>query len=209
MALANVLWSGGFDSTYLIIQHLNNNDTVQPYFMRFAGNPLFDYEQQVQDSIRKKLKKSENLLSAILWNVDLMVSTTELVIQLQQYKKIGMRFRLPSQYSIFRICKDISGVTDNIELGVVMHDKAHTYLNYKQSTDVDFFNGFTLPIIGYTKIQLWNNLTTDDQKILQNTVSCRKISADHKKCKERGIANIKQCDCCNGEEFLNLGECDG
>lgn len=64
--LVKVLWTGGSDSTYRILELSKKNVTIQPYYVVNKGRPSLDNELKAMDKIRDLIIKKETTKALLL-----------------------------------------------------------------------------------------------------------------------------------------------
>lgn len=65
-SIVNILWSGGWDSTYMLIQQLQKGKIVQPVYIVFNKRLINDLELKAMDTIRNNLLKINKFKDKIL-----------------------------------------------------------------------------------------------------------------------------------------------
>ena len=63
MRKINILWTGGLDSTYRILELSMQDVTIQPYYLA-SVNPSTKYEIRAIEELTEIIKKKENQLNA-------------------------------------------------------------------------------------------------------------------------------------------------
>ena len=193
-----IFWTGGFDSTFRLLQLVNENTSqkIQPIYFRYNIDNINenakigmrrsqDVEIQTMDKIRGLLKSDKILPTIIIDKEEKYFLKTYLSMLWLRYKKIVRRAKCQigslAQYSVENNL--------NIEIGIIetdyMRTKLFPYLDkindtYKinlQKTKTNFalkiFKNLEFPIIDYSKSDIFE----ESQKmgwleILKQTWSC-------------------------------------
>ena len=170
----NLLWTGGWDSTFRLLQLLlEKKREVQPYYLVSGIRKSTDIEIRTMDKIKEKLFKSypftQNLLLSTRYvneaevKIDHSISESYEIIKTQNY--IGNQYVIIANFG-----KQF--LMDGLELCIHLDDKAHEVLKpYAAVMSEDeqacrllecnspthlyqLFGYFTFPIFNYSKIDM-------------------------------------------------------
>lgn len=217
-----MFWSGGFDSTALLLSLINRAYVVRPIYMYHSGGTnsvKCRLEVEAQDRIRAHIKKknpamAERILESDIWDYDILQNTpavTQLSSTLEELcAAIGISF----QYGALRFCRDAHNYPKDppIALSVVSHDElwatseALKARNGAASALERFFEGFEFPIWNKTKLDLWEEAGEFGQEILLMTFSCEFADrhAFSKTCLDVGLSYTERCLPCKRRlQFLH------
>ncbi len=112
--ITNVFWTGGWDSTYMLIKLLKQNKTVQPIYVIDNGRASRNNEMLAMAEILKHL---ENLGGEVLPIVQININEIKENEEISNsYKNLCKKVRLGSQYDwIARLALEYPGIAMGIE----------------------------------------------------------------------------------------------
>lgn len=175
MELVNILWTGGWDSTFRVLILSEKKVTIQPYYYSF-GRPSEILEintvKKITDVIRNK-KTTKCILKDLI-----VISNNDLNSNENEYKEAFNKLRkeefIGSQYvKLAMLSRQLQG----IELGIHRDDKAFKFINKycslrkvndreigeyyeidaesSKNRDVSFlFENFRLPMLDLSKVEM-------------------------------------------------------
>lgn len=205
--LVNVFWTGGFDSTALVLRLLKQGKTVQPFYMKHSeGWGKCELELEAQKEIRDYIGHPPGLLKSLIWDHDqllLVPSNKKLAHALDE---LALALQISFQYSAIRFCRDaIDYVGNSIALGIVEYDElweriVSTNAQGSQAlyskTLMNFFTGFDLPLFNNSKKALWMEATPQDREVLKKTYCCEQLTNDRRSCTDRKVSFEHRCAPC-------------
>ena len=129
----NILWTGGWDSTYRILCLMNKEVSIQPYYLK-DNRKSEDYELKAIEKITKEIRnhslKKCTLLDLITLDVSEIAEDKEIT---NAYKNILKNDYFGSQYDwLARFANTIK----NIELAIHQDDKAFLIIKKYGNTKV-------------------------------------------------------------------------
>lgn len=154
---ANVLWTGGWDSTFRVIQLARAGRTIQPYYVINTNRESTNNEIATMAEIRGMLtaKYPECTIHPVKY-VDLssVYPKTEYV---DAYERLAAQSYIGSQYSYLSA---LAAEVDGLELCIHEDDKAEFFIKklHEENTDDKdihlIFGKLSYPILEYTKIKM-------------------------------------------------------
>lgn len=167
---ANLLWTGGWDSTFRLLDLvLIRKRPVQPFYVVSPVRKSSELEISTMDKIRNLLyeKHPESrplLLPAVYKKVE-EIKTDDAITQ--QYKRLAASQHLGNQYDFLARFADEAGI-DALELSIHKDDHAQKFLqayvvkegdNYRLQDnpsyeDLKLFKHFRFPILELTKLDM-------------------------------------------------------
>lgn len=116
-SITNILWTGGWDSTYMLIKLLKKNKTVQPIYVVDDCRSSKNYEKIAMSKILKQLENFDNFGGTVLPIIQVDVNEIEPNEQISKsYKRLCQTVKLGSQYDwIARLAVDYPGIAMGIE----------------------------------------------------------------------------------------------
>jgi 7-cyano-7-deazaguanine synthase in queuosine biosynthesis len=174
----NVFWTGGYDSTFLVV-YLLEFGNVQPVYLK--GDAFVrkskDKEIQTMDAIRKSIRSSYKLLPTIYVNNQLL--DQDILDAEQEAKEFydGKKLSTVLQYTYMaQYCKDNNFIghvaavnSGNYWQKLPVIDKGTTRC---RNTTLRLFKNFRFPCIHLSKEEMRTLLNNDD--ILKKTWTCRR-----------------------------------
>ena len=206
-----VLWTGGFDSTYLVIRHLNDPKirSIQPIYMKHSvGYVKCELEQVAQAVIREHYTGAQDtkLRPTIYWDYAQLADSPLLRPLHDTIEELADTLELSHQYSALRFCKMVMGwdETKKIEVGLVRNDEASERLTMSLSADgarwgktlTRFFSGFEFPLINTLKTEIWDSASPSDRIALKMTFSCERADSGHRTCEQQKMEFTRRCSPC-------------
>jgi len=171
----NVLWTGGWDSTYRILDLvLNKKQTIQPYYVKDTGRKSTSLEIETMEKIKNLIYIiDEDASTRILDTIFIEIEKIPIDLKMKEYwKQLLKESHLGSQYywlSSYVIYEGIS----NIELCIHKDDKAEWFIRnnvsfieeengggyYKlseisETNPLNLFSSFTFPLLSMTKTEM-------------------------------------------------------
>ncbi len=178
----NVLWTGGWDSSFRVIQAVKQGKTVQPYYVIDTNRQSSLKEIKQMQKIRAALsaKYSNGTINEIKYiNIDSLVAEPKYK---QAHSRLLKQNFMGTQYIwLSALSKQIS----NLELCIHRDDKAEFFVNKLESQrannpdgarDSDeelIFGTLKYPILNYTKVKMAEECKKDgDLDILNMSWFC-------------------------------------
>lgn len=171
-----VLWTGGYDSTCVVLNYLDAGYTVQPIYMRHSpGWAKSINEERTQDLIRNHLDDSR-LLPTIIWDHSQLILVPGANIFWRALDELGDAVEVSHQYSALRFCMEVTGFKEKLCLGIVIFDELWERMEFVgaglDSPLRKFFSQFRFPIMDKMKRTLWEQASPARREVLKLTVSC-------------------------------------
>ena len=147
----HLLWTGGWDSTFRLLQLLLiENNVVQPHYMiipqECAGKEI-DTIHNIRREISRRYSEQATLLKPIEFLDSSKVAPDEGITE--EYKRVKAKQYISGQYEVLaRYCKEID--VNNMELSVLNSDR----FGYFKS-NFSFLKYFDFPLLGLTKPQMF------------------------------------------------------
>ncbi len=174
MKPTNLLWTGGWDSTYRLLELLLiQKQPVKPYYLVDPGRKSTQQEFMAMDQIRKLLESrygitSQQLLLLEIVDIELLNDYTELT---EKYLNLKKRFKFGSQYewlSKFAHQYNIKDLELGIEKGlndrtaffkylepfIVSKNGHYELMKNVSDKDLILFENFRFPVFFETKISM-------------------------------------------------------
>lgn len=177
-SIVSILWSGGWDSTYMLIQQLQKGIVVQPIYIVFDKRLINDLEINAMNTIRDRLLKIDKFKDKILPikfinerdipdNQDITNSRNKLF---EKYG-LGIQYSTIAKYAL--IDKGImlglektptkgAGITQAIrnDAKLVLDEDGVLVIDSKNSDKVinDLFGNIKFPILDITEVEMKKNL---------------------------------------------------
>lgn len=203
----NVFWTGGFDSTALVLRLLKEGKEVQPIYMKHSGDwGKCDLELAAQNEIRAYIGNPPALRNPIIWDHDQLISIPATKRLAQALDELALALHISLQYSAIRFCRDaVDWQGEGIALSIVEHDELweriiSTNAQGSQAlfskTLMNFFSGFELPLFNDSKKSLWMAATPQDREVLKKTYCCEHITNDRRSCIDRKVLFEHRCTPC-------------
>ena len=188
MGVKRVLWTGGQDSTFRVMQLCNQGVEVQPVYVLDTERKSTTNEIKAINFIKKELstKFSSSLIKdTIFIDINDINVTSETI---KNFEKLKTEKYIGCQYNW--LC-ELSKKYPDIELCVHKDDKATFFItkekgdgNYNESQYI--FQNFSFPLLNYTKLQMKKEAhDIDCDKVLDLSWFCH----DPIKNKPCGICN--------------------
>jgi hypothetical protein len=168
MSPSSVFWTGGFDSSFRVLQLLSNSKSVQPFYLLDCCRKSTINELKAMQGIRNLIREDhpdwhDRLLPTQYLDAYSLLPDARLSAL---FSRIRAKAFLGSQYLDLALARKQFAL-DSIELSVKKSDRLlSSVLNGSfgddpRSKDQDlvtdillFFEGFSLPLINQTKLQL-------------------------------------------------------
>ena len=199
----HVFWSGGYDSTAIVLKHLKAGLTVQPYYMKHsAGWEKCNQELWAQAIIRDYLGSPTSLWQPVIWDFDQLLRAPGMDALFRAYDELANAIHISSQYSALRFCKEAVGCKERLELGIVRYDELHTHWSRLAGNDQlggplrRFFEGFEFPLWDKMKREIWDEASPMHREVLRKTFSCERSDKEKRSCIERKVPYVNQCVPC-------------
>lgn len=201
--MKHVLWSGGFDSTAIVLGHLNSRFHVQPYYMIHSTDwEKCKLEIAAQESIREFLGNPSAIRKTIFWDYDQLCLVSGARLLSDTLDELAEALHMSRQYSALRFCKDVVGCKETLQLGIVRYDELWTNWERIRGNDnfggpiKKFFTGFEFPIWDKMKRDIWDGFSPRDREVLKKTFSCEKADGEKRSCVQRRVEYKEQCVPC-------------
>lgn len=200
----SLFWTGGFDSTALMIRRLKEKKPVQPIYVRHsrdADQMKGRREDQAREEILKLMKPAmrKKLKPLIIWDIDQFQMNMGYAKLFDAYYEYSRGLSMSPQYAAFKTAKVWVDYKPTIEMGVVSHDQLWWLLNGLDKSHAAwyFFKGFMFPLWWEEKINLWKSATKHERVMLKRTFSCEAEAAT-RTCTERKLPPEQCCVPCKG-----------
>ncbi len=108
----NIMWTGGFDSTFRLLQLLLvENKRTQPFYIIDENRKSTEFELKAMNSIREKLPlKTKPLLLPTILSYKKEIQPNPIITQ--QFESMKSKFRLGTQYDWLARYADQNGLKD-------------------------------------------------------------------------------------------------
>jgi hypothetical protein len=192
----NLFWSGGFDSTAIMLQHLKRGDIVHPYYMiHSTGWEKCKQEIAAQENIREFLGNPVALLPTQFWHYDQFHLTPGMKKLSNTLDELAASLNISRQYSALRFCRDATDFQGTLQIGVVRYDELHTCWSRLDGANTlkTFFTGFEFPAWDKMKRDLWDEMPPLYREVLKKTFSCEKSDGEKRSCLQRKVEFKDQC----------------
>ncbi|MGV8114313.1 MAG: hypothetical protein AB2L17_15585 [Lentimicrobium sp.] len=186
MKTVDIFWTGGFDSTFRVLQLLNQSDCyVQPHYIILEDKSTW-VEIGTMIRIRKVINNrffniAHRLLPTMYINHELIKKDPEIeteISRLRQELKVIEQYHLMANY-----CKELN--ICNIEVAII-HMEGEMGL-FKQHRSIDIFKAFSFPISELSKKMIYDiSLKEGWDDILMMTSFCK-----------RPIIKVEPCGLCS------------
>lgn len=174
--LVNVLWTGGWDSTFRMIQLSRDGATVQPYYILDTNRQSALIEIKTINKIRNELM--EKYRNCEIKNLKIFeLSTIDINKEIKEaHQRLVEESYMGAQYIWIAA---LAEKVDGLELSIHKDDKAE-YFTRKLSGDENFlsdekiiFGNLQFPILDYTKLEMEKEAElSGDVNILYKTWFC-------------------------------------
>lgn len=205
--MKHILWTGGWDSTYRVLDLvLEKGCTVQPYYVLDDARESLDIELETMQNIKKMIAEckpgAEKLIKDhIFINIKDVMADKEIT---DAYKNLFSKAFLGEQYDwLGRYVKSIG--IDNLELCIHKDDRAEAFIRndihlvkdgndsyYKLNNDLSdenllIFKRYTFPILNMDKVEMGEIAKKNNfSHIMEKTWFCHTPTKDRKPC---GVCN--------------------
>lgn len=159
--MKHVFWSGGFDSTYLILKLLEEGETVQPVNIprsTVTARGMAPAIEKIFPLLRNMY--GDKIMDVTYWNADPQ--------NFQNTWDNGSSIGMGRVAIYIRACRDDLGI-DGI-IGACLDDSMGTTLIARPEVRT-FLAGLETPLLHTKKIEMWNNATEYQQEVLKLTWS--------------------------------------
>lgn len=170
----NILWTGGWDSTYRVLDLvLNKKKTIQPYYVLDSGRPSTEMELKTMDKIKGLISEidqsaKEKILDTISIKLESIPRNTHITNMFNAVLKNNF---VGSQYDWLARYADSIGI-NNLELCIHQDDKAHLAIQHEveevslsgdgyfrmkdvpSRPELNLFSYFHYPILEITKLDM-------------------------------------------------------
>lgn len=172
-SITYAFWTGGWDSTFMLIKLLKQNKTIQPIYVIDDGRGSRNNELIAMTKILKQLEGLNYFGGKILPIVQINIKEIKLDEEISQsYKNLCKEVKLGSQYDwIARLAVDYPGIAMGIEKpngefsgclkaieknGKLIFKDGIGYIDVNNSTQdcVNVFGNVCFPIIDITEIDM-------------------------------------------------------
>ncbi len=114
--IVNILWTGGWDSTYRIVELSRQNVTIQPIYCCDPGRKSTQKEMDTMEAIRNALINKEGTIATFLPIISVNIDSIPINEKITNaYKEICKKVKLGSQYEWLA---GLSQIYPNLELGL-------------------------------------------------------------------------------------------
>jgi 7-cyano-7-deazaguanine synthase len=173
MKRVNILWTGGWDSTYRILRLMDKQVTIQPYYLKDKNRKSQQYELKAIKTITEDVRNHQNTKCELLDLIAINVSDIPLDDEVTNaYQNILKNNFYGSQYEwLARFAKNI----ENLEINMHKDDTANFFKKYgslikinddligdynvldqENSSDdlLKVFGNFHYPILNISKLEM-------------------------------------------------------
>ncbi|KKB45031.1 7-cyano-7-deazaguanine synthase [Bacillus thermotolerans] len=189
----NVLWTGGWDSTFRVLDLiLNKNKTVRPYYILDRDRKSTSMELKTMERIKAMIKEKnpeaeQRILETVIIEKDNIPINNEIT---KNYSYLASLSRLGSQYDWLARYADSQGI-NNIELCIHKDDKAEGFIKndvvivtseedsyFRLKTELSkpqlcIFSYFHFPLLEMTKLEMGKiSKESDFDHIMEGTWFC-------------------------------------
>ncbi len=188
----HILWSGGFDSTALMLRHLRKGRKVLPYvFTNDAGKQ--PYERLARENILAALTEKERKLILPQYTMDYPTIRAIPAYKhfVQSYMDHANAVKIGPQFGLIRFLQDACDLP-RLQMGIVVGDGLWHCQQNDQPGLASFCCRWTFPLWQKTKFDLWQEAPKRHKKILRLTWSCEDPQKD-KTCRERKVKLCRPC----------------
>jgi hypothetical protein len=186
MKTVDIFWTGGFDSTFRVLQLLTQSDyKIQPHYIILEDKSTW-VEMDTMIRIRKVINDrfynlAHRLLPTVYTNQKLIKKNPEIeaeISRLRQEMKVIEQYRLMANY-----CKELN--IFNIEVAIIYLEGEMEL--FKQHRGTGIFKAFSFPIIELSKKMVYDiSIKEGWDDILMMTSFCK-----------RPIVKVKPCGLCS------------
>lgn len=173
MSRVNILWTGGWDSTYRVLRLMDKNVSIQPYYLK-DNRKSEELELKAIETISRDIRNHPNSKCEVLELITMNVSDVPINAEITKaYKNILKTDFYGSQYDwLARFAEKVK----NLELNIHQDDKAvliiqkygdiireyddlkgdYYVLDYKKSSEdlIKVFGNFHFPILTESKLEM-------------------------------------------------------
>jgi hypothetical protein len=202
-------WTGGFDSTALMLKRLKEGQRVRPVFIKHSTMlGKSEREMEAQQKIADRISDArpewrERIQQVCVWDFEQVSELPALKMHWEVVLELASALGLSGQYACIRFCRDVFGWAKHppISVAAVKYDELWYLLNIEERFQKDsvqkFFKGFDFPLIDKSKRDLWLEADDFEKSLLRMTWSCEGVK-NGKSCIERGVPAGDRCFCCKG-----------
>lgn len=179
MGVINVLWTGGWDSTYRMVELSRMDAEVQPIYIKDHTRPSLEIEMETVDRLYKELKndsRTKAIIHEVKYIEDYDIEDNEEIRF--AYENIRKSVRIGSQYDyIARLALTYPGIEVGIEKPngefngcsaaiekygeLVQHNGVYVIDKTNSSSDCNtLFGNMAFPIINTTELEMVKNIQT-------------------------------------------------
>lgn len=203
----NVLWTGGWDSTYRVLELvLVKNKPVQPFYVLDQGRLSTEIEIETMNKIKKMVGELSPGAEQLIKN-PIFIKKSDAAIDpdfTQQYKNLYMIGYLGPQYDWLGRCIKKLGL-ENLELCIHKDDKAEFFIGenvvhcndnndsfYKliespKNPNLNIFKFYHFPLLKMTKVEMLElSQKYGFSEIMEQTWFCHEPTQNKEPC---GICN--------------------
>lgn len=202
----NVLWTGGWDSTFRVLYlTIVKKDVVQPYYIYNESRRSNKIELEVMKTIINKAHKQFPYTKDLLRQVVVVNRESIVESSLNNYSKMHQRLTsisyLGDQYVYLANFAEQYKL-DKIELSIHIDDKAYDFIkndieefeysHYKlkehlSNGDLYLFKHFSFPILELSKLEM-ETISKENkfEKLMEKTWFCHKPTKNSKPCGKCG-----------------------
>lgn len=154
--LHTILWTSGWDSTYLVLDLLVvKREAVRPVYVIDRGRPSWRIELATMDKIAGMLKALDPEAHALLqprivFEKDGLKPNAAISVAFNKLKTVR---HIGSQYEWLALLAEQEGY-EAIELGVHKDDP---FVKFSNEEDFSAYRRFAFPLLGVTKVQMGEN----------------------------------------------------
>ncbi len=160
MATRNVLWTGGWDSTFRVLAlALGEGETVQPHYLLDPERRSTDFELRAIDAIRSEAAARGGAIAPLhIQRVDQIAIGARAAAE---HRALARDYDIGAQYLWLSEYARRHGITE-LELCIHVDDKAYAAVralpasaNDDSRTDSGLFRFFAFPVLEVSKLQMW------------------------------------------------------
>lgn len=149
--MINVLWTGGWDSTFRVLDAtLNHHLQVRPFYIVDRDRPGHAMELAAITAIQSEARaRGADILAIVAVEkseIPVYSMITDALLTMRGEDSVGLQYEWLARFA--------HGLGEPLELSIHRDDKAHTLL---QGTDIALnpvFRYFTFPLFDMTKLQM-------------------------------------------------------
>ncbi len=180
----HLLWTGGWDSTYRLLQLLSQGKQVQPHYLVDHGRPSSDYELRAMEAIRARIHKNTEKLPGTLLSTEISekMSSVQSKRIREAYSDIVKKMYIGDQYMWLADYCETRGI-EVMEIGIEENPIISKAVNSTGYPYTEIFGKFRFPILSTSKLEMkeWAE-ATGTLPIMELTWFCHRPTARAEPC---------------------------